>query len=274
MDHLQNLHTHTTYTDGKDTPEALVLEAIARGFESLGFSEHSALCCSRSPKQLTADRAAAYKSEIAALKKKYAGQLELFCGLEFDFHSEPEDALGYDYCIGSVHCLELDGGTVASFDYNLENTLKYIDVHFGGDGMAFAKAYYETLARLPERGRFDIIGHIDIVTKNNELGGFIDTASKTYLDAALTAIHALRGKIPFFEVNTGAISRGYRTAPYPQIELLRELRACGFGALITSDCHNKDYLDHAFPEARELLLATGFTSKFILTANGFAEVAL
>ena len=37
----QNLHTHTNYTDGKDEPEELVLEAIKRGFSSIGFSEHS-----------------------------------------------------------------------------------------------------------------------------------------------------------------------------------------------------------------------------------------
>ena len=37
----QNLHIHTTYADGKDTPEEMVCEAIARGGDSIGFSEHS-----------------------------------------------------------------------------------------------------------------------------------------------------------------------------------------------------------------------------------------
>lgn len=34
----QNLHTHTTFCDGVDAPEELIREAMARGFDSLGFS--------------------------------------------------------------------------------------------------------------------------------------------------------------------------------------------------------------------------------------------
>ena len=41
MNSLQNLHTHTTYCDGKDTPEEMVLEGLERGFHSIGFSIHS-----------------------------------------------------------------------------------------------------------------------------------------------------------------------------------------------------------------------------------------
>ena len=32
MKNLQNLHTHTTFGDGKDTPEEMVVEAINKGF--------------------------------------------------------------------------------------------------------------------------------------------------------------------------------------------------------------------------------------------------
>lgn len=38
---LQNLHTHTCYCDGADTPEEIVVAAINKGFESIGFSGHS-----------------------------------------------------------------------------------------------------------------------------------------------------------------------------------------------------------------------------------------
>ena len=125
-------------------------------------------------------------------------------------------------------------------------------------------------------GSFDpvTLGHFDIITKNNEKGKFLDTSCKEYLDFGFEAIHALRGKIPLFEVNTGAISRGYRTAPYPQMEFLREFYQCGFGAVITSDCHNRNYIDCFYPEAEEMLRTAGFSSKWILTDHGFREVAL
>ena len=41
MTYLQNLHTHTTYCDGRDTPVEMIESAIAQGFDSIGFSGHS-----------------------------------------------------------------------------------------------------------------------------------------------------------------------------------------------------------------------------------------
>ena len=272
MKNKQNLHTHTIYADGKNTPEELVLAALEKGFDSIGFSEHSYLPDSLVPQQLTVADMVRYKAEIAQLKQKYKGQIDIFCGLEYDFYSDVPTE-GLDYMIGSVHYLDF-GGEKATFDRNLKGVLAYIHTCFGGNAMAFAKAYFETVARLPERGKFDIIGHFDLVAKNNEKGNFLDTSSKEYLDLGMEAIHALKGKIPFFEVNTGAISRGYRTAPYPQMEFLKEFKRLGFGAVITSDCHNKDFLDCAFDDAAALLAEAGFKTKWVLTDSGFQEVAL
>ncbi len=268
----QNLHTHTTYTDGKNTPEEIIEVALDRGFDSIGFSEHTFNKYSGASNQLTAEKTELYKREIASLKEKYRGRLDIFCGLEYEFYSEvPKE--GYDYLIGSVHYLECNGG-VFGFDRKLDDAVAYVQNNFGGDGLKFAEKYFETICRLPERGVFDIIGHFDLITKNNERGGFIDTSDKRYLNAGMEAIGALKGKIPFFEVNTGAIARGYRTAPYPQMEFLKEFKRCGFGAVISSDCHNKDFLDCYFSEARELLLAAGFKSIWVLTEVGFKEVGI
>ena len=88
MNNKQNLHIHTTYADGKDRPEELIFEALARGFDSIGFSEHTYLPYSPYPNQLTVDKMARYRQEIADLKVKYQGKINIFCGLEYDFYSE------------------------------------------------------------------------------------------------------------------------------------------------------------------------------------------
>lgn len=270
MIYKQNLHTHTTYADGKDTPEELVLEAINRGFSSIGFSEHSYMHFSNFSNQLTVEKMPAYINEINILKEKYQDMIDIFCGLEYELFSEvPVD--GLDYMIGSVHYLKF-GDKILGFDRNLQQTLDYVNENFGGDGLAFAKKYFETVITLPEKHNFDIIGHFDLAVKNNEAGHFVDTSSKEYLNAGYEAIHALKGKIPLFEVNTGAISRGYRSIPYPQIEFLKEFRECGFGAVITSDCHDKNFLDCHFKESRNLLESAGFKTIWILTNKGFKEV--
>ena len=272
MKYKQSLHTHTIYADGKNTPEEMVLAAIQKEFDAIGFSEHSYLPDPLVPEQMTVADMARYQQEVAQLKEKYKGQIQVFCGLEYDFYSDVPTE-GMDYLIGSVHYLDLQGETM-TFDWDVPKTRKYVETFFAGDYMDFARSYFETMARLPERGAFDIIGHFDLLTKNNEKGHFWDPASKEYLDLGFAAIHALQGKIPFFEVNTGAISRGYRTAPYPQMEFLKEFRRLGFGAVITSDCHNKEFLDCAFEEAAAILAEAGFQSKWILTDQGFREVGL
>lgn len=272
MIYKQNLHTHTTYADGKDTPEEIVLEAINRGFSSIGFSEHSFMHFVDYSKQLTTEEIPIYIKEINSLKEKYKNKIDIFCGMEFDLFSKVPTT-NFDYIIGSVHCLKFSD-KILDFDLKLNQTADYINSNFHGDGTAFAKKYFETLATLSEYGNFDIIGHFDLVAKNNEKGNFFDIYSKEYLNAGFEAIHALKGNIPFFEVNTGGIARGYRLAPYPQPEFLREFKECGFGAVITSDCHDKNFLDFHFKEAAELLKSVGFETSWILTSNGFKEVSL
>lgn len=268
---LQNLHTHTNLCDGADSPEEMILAALEKGFTSLGFSAHAYMPYSPTLAK-KGDRTEVYKKEIFSLKEKYKQQIQIYCGLEFDWHS-PVSLEGFDYLIGSLHYMDF-GGQILGFDRGLEETLNYVKTHFGSDGLLFAKRYYAELCRLPEKADFDILGHFDLITKNNEAGHFIDTSSKEYLHTGFETIHALKGKIPLFEVNTGAIARGYRTAPYPQMEFLKEFQACGYGAVITSDCHNKAYLDVFFKEAAQLLQQAGFRSKWILTDSGFREVGL
>lgn len=41
MEYKQNLHTHSTFCDGKDTPEEMVLTVMEKGFSSVGFSGHA-----------------------------------------------------------------------------------------------------------------------------------------------------------------------------------------------------------------------------------------
>ena len=172
-----------------------------------------------------------------------------------------------------MHYLDC-GDCIDTFDCDLASTLRFIDTYFGGDSIKFAAKYFETLAIFPQKYDFDIIGHFDLITKNNEKGHFLDTESKAYLDLGRSAIDALCGRVPFFEVNTGAISRGYRTSPYPQKQFLTHFRERGFGAVITSDCHVKRHLDCAFDDATEILRDAGFDSRFILTASGYREVSL
>ncbi len=271
MKNLQNLHTHTIYCDGKDTPEEMIKYARDKGFDSIGFSGHSHNSYSPYVK-ITAETTAKYKEKITALKAKYKGIFPIFLGLEVDMYSGI-DLSGYDYLIGAMHYLKM-GDRYLGFDTSAERVEKLINESFCGDGMRFAREYYRQLATLPQYGSFDIIAHFDIVAKNLDKISFFDEHSDEYIKAAVEAMTALKGKIPFFELNTGGIARGYRKMPYPSVPLLKELKRLGFGVVISSDCHDGRCLDCFFEEGRELLRECGFKERYILTESGFTAVEI
>ena len=101
-----------------------------------------------------------------------------------------------------------------------------------------------------------------------------DTTDPAYREAAVKAAEALVGKVKYFEINTGAIARGYRTMPYPDPFILKEMKRLGFCAVISSDCHDRNFLDCAYDEAARLLKEAGFTEHYVLKEEGFVAIPL
>lgn len=265
----QNLHTHSVYCDGKDTPEEMVLRAIELGFDSLGFSGHTWTPFSPGI-YMHPDKSSAYRAEIARLKEKYAGQLKIWCGIEFEMFAPAGELDLYDYVIGSVHYFRFRPiDKYVGFDRNADAVQKVIDDYFGGDGLSFAEAYYAACAKLPDFGRCDIVGHFDLITKNLEKKPLFDTEAPRYRKAALEAAEVLAKRVGVFELNTGAIARGYRTSPYPDPFLLKAIRELGGRMIISSDCHDRNYLDCWFPEALELLRSCGFREVYTFNGEDF-----
>ncbi len=266
---LQNLHTHTKFCDGIDTAEEMVEKALELGFDSLGFSSHA-----------KTDRhsgceikdVSAYISEIERLKKKYEGRIDIYLGCEYDYYSAgvmPE--YNFDYTIGSVHSAKLPDGKNIVFDSSYARAKGHLDNDLKGDANAFIKLYYDTVADLPYRiPNFDIVGHFDLLTKYSEqYPNFIDIESEFYKKVAKEAFYAVRERKELFEVNTGAISRGYRTTPYPAPWLLREMKAANCKIVLTSDCHDSKFLKQSFDEAKCFIKASGFDTLYYLTKSGF-----
>ncbi len=271
MNDLQNLHTHSVYCDGKNTLEEMIYNAIKKGFSSIGFSGHSPVPF-ESVYAMSAQGEKAYRNEARILKRKYSDKINVFCGIELDSYNS-SDITDYDYVLGSHHYFKINGEYVG-FDRSAECVQDVINNYFNGNGLAFAKAYYEDLSSHPWNTSVDVLAHFDIITKNCEKLNLFDWNSREYQKYAFDAISALKGKIPFFEVNTGAISRGYRTTPYPTLDIMKEFNRQGFGAIITSDCHDFQYIDTGFDLARDMLLEAGFCEKYILTDSGFIAVEL
>ena len=238
----QDFHVHTHFCHGENSPEEMVQAAIQAGMEAIGMVAHSYTDFEQSYCMRPED-VDIYRAEITALKEKYQRKIRILCGIEQDYYSsEPTD--GYDYVIGSVHYVKA-GDAYLSVDEKEEKFLSAVENYFGGDIYAFAECYYDTVARLGELSP-DIIGHFDLVTKFNEGDRLFDTAHPRYKAAWQKAADVLLPLHIPFEINVGAISRGYRTTPYPSADILSYIKDRGGSVILSSDSHQKDTLCYQF----------------------------
>lgn len=249
---IANYHTHTVFSDGKNTPEEVADAAFLTGMDCLGFSDHSALSPALLPTHdwtMHPDRYPDYQREIGRLKEKYAGRMKILCGLEQDLLSPPPPD-GFDYLIGSVHVLQ-PGGQPFGVDDSPSVFRHAIDKLYGGDVYALCEDYYRSETALCDIP-FDIIGHFDLVTKFNENGVFFDETHPRYVAAWRQAADALLKTGRAFEINTGAISRGYRTTPYPAAPIAAYILEHGGKLILASDSHAADTLLFGFDRWKSL----------------------
>ena len=182
---IQNLHTHATFCDGKNSPEELVHEAIRMDMDALGFSSHAPLA-GQEDWTMSPEDVPRYRAEILRLRKQYVGRLEIFLGLEQDYYSPPPGE-GWDYLIGSVHCVE-KGGRLLSVDSLPEDFVRSARQYYGGDFYAFAQDYYRLVGDVAEKTGCQIVGHFDLIAKFNEGDRLFDTSHPRYANAALEAL--------------------------------------------------------------------------------------
>ena len=267
---LADYHTHSTLDDGKSTLAEMASAACARGLRYFGFSGHS-WCPWEEDYCISREKIRGYLETARALKARYEGRMEVFTGLELDLYGQRPE--GLDYAIGSVHGIVRDW-VMYAVDESPETTRRTVEEVFGGDPYRYTDAYFELVAQLPEQTGCDWIGHFDLVSKFNQQDPLFDEESPRYLGRALEVLEHLVRKGMCFEVNTGAITRGYRAAPYPAKTILRRLRELGGELILNSDAHHVSHLLGSFQEAEELVKETGFTHVNIWTRDGFHAVGL
>ncbi len=267
-----NLHTHTVYCDGKNTPLEIVEKAMELGFRSIGFSGHSynafdGGCC------MSPTGTLAYRKEVLELREQYANRIDIFLGLEND-GLVPYPTDGYDYIIGSVHCL-LVNGKYHTIDNTHEQMRACIDEGFAGNALSMARAYYDLLVSYVTTDRSDIVGHFDVIEKRNGDGRYFDSQSPAYRRIALEALEAIAKTGKIFEVNTGSISRGFIKNPYPAPFLLQRLLELKAPIMLSSDAHVADRLDGQFDAVSAMLYEMGFRETMELKrGEGFVPVPL
>ena len=261
-----NLHTHSTYSDGKSTPREIVEEAVRQEFTALGFSEHGPLPF-ETKFAVKAENMPNYVSEIAALKEEFKDRIKLNCALETDYITGVTDPFAstrekyhLDYVIGGVHLVGqsanpeelwfIDGPSWEVYDEGLQK-------FFDGDIRKGVKRFFEQTNEMIEHEEFNIIAHFDKIKMHNR-DRYFHEDEEWYRKLALETLDLIKEKKLVMEVNTRGIYKKRYNGFYPSPWLMKEAYKRGIPAIISSDAHHYSELSLEFEAAEEALKEAGY----------------
>jgi histidinol-phosphatase (PHP family) len=292
---LTNHHTHSEFCDGTATAEIMAAAAREAGFSILGFSSHAPLPF-RTEWTMDMEALPAYMETIRSLTALHAPAMRVLAGLEIDYIENccgPSDgrfkAAGLDYSIGSVHYVSPTGAPRPSstsfndsgdpaFGFGVDEDEADFKAHFAeyyhGDGESMMLDYWAAVTACIRDGGFDILGHIDLIRKNNTNQSIFREDSAAYRAAAMAAVDALAGSGIIVEINTGGMARGKTDSPYPALWILKELKARRVDICINADAHAPEHLLAHREAAVHLAKDAGYGSLTVIGPEGRFEIPL
>lgn len=276
-----NYHTHYSICDGKGEAEDYVVSALEKGFTALGFSSHAPVPF-ENPTNMDREDLPKYLKTIQDLKIQYKGKIEIYLGLEIDHiheHPEPQKELAalpeLDYTIGSFHCMYSPVRSIyREIDSTPEIFQDILEQDFSGNIRQFVERYYQYLAELLETLHPTILGHFDLIKKNNPENRYFKESEPWYRSAVLGVFPYIRKHEPIVEVNTGGIARGKTKEVYPSPWILYELRKEDVPIMINTDAHSPDLLDAYMEEATYIVKDVGYRKVWILRGEKWVPDSL
>ncbi len=276
-----NYHSHCYLDDGEGRLAEYAEQALALGLAALGFSCHAPLPfpCDW---VLSEESFVVYAQEAVALKRRYAPHLQIYLGLEIDYIRGlygPTDptvkARGLDYTIGSVHFLDgASSGEHIEIDGSTQKYAHCLASAFGGDIRGMVREYYTLVREMVADSTPDIVGHFDVIKKNNPRGSYFSETDQWYRDEVRRALESVAASGSILEVNTGGLARGRTDSVYPSPWILAEAAELGIPTNINSDAHDPKKLTYFFEEARALLRQSGYRERMVLLDGRWQMVEL
>lgn len=238
---------HTKFSDGANTHEEMILSAIEKGFNEIGFSDHF---CVRYKVYwaVEAECIALLADKIEEMKERFGDRINILFGLEVDYFSgfkkEISEALkrfDFDYVIGSIHFLD-------EWNYDTDKS-RYSE--FKNDYLY--QWYFAELQKAVKSGLFDYMAHPDLIKKHR----IWPETSQTHLYRETARVFADFGMA--YEINTSGRDRPCGEF-FPGAELIEEFYQAGVPVTLGSDSHKSDQIGRYFDEAKNLLKETGYQS--------------
>jgi histidinol-phosphatase (PHP family) len=248
-----DLHSHTHFGDGAESPAAMAEGAWKKGITVFGISEHFPrpqgydYPVESFNHPALASRWFDYVSAVQRLKSLNEERRTVLFGAEIDYIPEKEDwiaaevgAFNFDYVIGSVHMIDTWG-----FDY----------LHHDWDGRdvdALYTRYYEILIRLVRSRIADFLGHLDLI----KVFKHTHPPVRDHTDEAIEVLREAARAGTFIEVNTGALRKPCKELS-PAPDLIREAVRLKIPIVLGSDAHKSEDIGYHLKEVVAMLKGLG-----------------
>lgn len=241
-----DLHNHTTRCNhAEGTIDEYLETAIERGIDAFGFSCHAPM--EFNPEfRMALSEMRDYESDVLLAKERFKGRIDVLLGYEVDFLENYmlDEVLNAncDYLIGSVHFLNGWG-----FD-NPESIFEYVrkdidDIWFG---------YFLAIEQLAKCGKFDIVGHMDIIKIFNY---YPKGDIRTFVEKALRAIKQSNMVI---EINASGLRKPVGEQ-YPSREILELAYSMSIPITFGSDAHKPDHVAESRLQMETLAREIGYS---------------
>ena len=257
-----DFHIHTDNSlDGRQSVDDACRAAIEKGLKGIAITDHADICFFE--REDTVNRFKKVISEIESAKEKYAGQLEIYTGIEMAEYltnaegAEATLAVGeYDVILGSVHTVYRDDipDSYSRVDFSLLTKEKVI---------SFIDLYFDKMLEMIYKTDFDILSHLTCPLR------YINGKYKCDID-----IHIFESKIKkiLSEIIERGISLEIHTSGYaspvpyfmPERDILTLYYEMGGRHIsIGSDAHVSANVAVGFDKALDMIRSVGFDSYVI-----------
>jgi len=241
-----DLHNHTTRCNhAQGTIDEYIQRAIELNIDVYGFSEHAPMDFDEHYR-LKFDEMYAYVSDIQHAKEKYKNDIDILLGYEVDWLQGHMDErvlnAEVDYLIGSVHFIDKWG-----FD-----NPKFIGAWKEKNVDEIWQAYFEAIEAMAKSGRFDIVGHLDLIKV------FKFMPKKEIKMLAKNALKAIKKSNMVLEINTAGLRKPIGEL-YPSKVLLEEAYALDIPITFSSDAHAVEHIGAGYDLAISMAHDVGYT---------------
>jgi histidinol-phosphatase (PHP family) len=268
-----DLHVHPSpWSNGPGAFRSFARAALQNGVDILGFTEHGpSIHPDPRYRGLDEKEIESYVSEISKLRDELRGQIQIFCGLELDYH--PDYLQRYerirrdftiDFFLGSVHIID---------DWHLDTPDTILNsVYRHKTKEELYHLFYDRVAEAASTQLFDGLAHLDYIRRSlpHPPGQPPEYAGEIYDE--LTSVIAANNLT--VEINTRGLSISTMLELYPTEPLLDRLCRAGVSFTLGSDAHIEERVGDELKEAAVLLRLKGQESVVYFKGHERLEVEI